>query len=528
MTYMYVLADGTLPSPWARVTTWDGRYVRCASSGFGSVGGASTHRHLTVATNSGGAGQLSSSGVSGLGRLANHTHSINATYTSYSDNNPYYYTLSLWRMDASTWEASYRCFPAGAVVLSTGSISATGFARFTSADNRLVQLADPNSSGGRADHTDHTIDLILENNSATVSVDYGGNTTPYLTLASSHNHTGSVGSLSSSSVLPARVLTRFYKATSSTVLAPANIVCFFDDTPSSNWELITGWAGYFPMSSDSDPSATGSDTHGHDNASGTSSNKSLSTDNRAFSSGTSFVSSTHNHSFSVSIGSTDHIPLYVDLVPYRLKTTVYKPPTESNKTWSVDAVFRAIRQKTVPVAAYLMAETETVVPGSVALRKGVETAVPGSVALRKGVETAVPGSVVLMTESDESVAGSALLVPGGVEAPFGAEAVLQLRDVPIEIDASARFMAVRSVQAEMSSRFLRGRSAGSLLQTAIRSSSGQPCRISVSVSRDPIRPRYPLVRETLTPVPPQGRPSDPIDWDAIELKGREKIGGRWY
>jgi len=151
------------------------------------------------------------------------------------------------------------------------------------------------------------------------------------------------------------------------------------------------------------------------------------------------VRSTHNHTVNTDTESSDHKPLYVDLVPYRLKTTVYKPPTESNKTWSVDAVFRAIRQKTVPVAAYLMAETETV----------------------------VPGSVVLMTESDESVAGSALLVPRGVEAPFGAEAVLQLRDVPIEIDASARFMAARSVQAEMSSRFLRGRSAGSLLRIAV-------------------------------------------------------------
>ena len=221
MTYMYVLADGTLPSPWARVTTWDGRYVRCASSGFGSVGGASTHRHLTVATNSGGAGQLSSSGANQTSGLGQHTHSINATYTSYSDNNPYYYTLSLWRMDASTWEASYRCFPAGAVVLSTGSISATGFARFTSADNRLVQLADPNSSGGRADHTDHTIDLILENNSATVSVDYGGNTTPYLTLASRPQpYRIRRDRFRRVRFLPARVLTRFYKATQLHRLGP--------------------------------------------------------------------------------------------------------------------------------------------------------------------------------------------------------------------------------------------------------------------------------------------------------------------
>ncbi|HNR58397.1 MAG TPA: hypothetical protein PKJ51_08065, partial [Methanothrix sp.] len=221
MVYLYVLATGTLPSPWSRVTSYDGRYLRCASSGFGTTGGAESHRHPTVACNSGTASGGDSYGEYS-GSMAAHSHPVPVTYTGYSNNDPSFYTLSLWRMDATTWESSYRYFPAGVVVASTTTVSATGFSRFTSADDRLIKLADPGSSGGRSTHADHTLSGSLTAVAPGRSAGY-----PYYHycgLLKSHSHTYSVSTLTQNTILPARVTTRLYVTTAQTDHAPANIV----------------------------------------------------------------------------------------------------------------------------------------------------------------------------------------------------------------------------------------------------------------------------------------------------------------
>ena len=340
MVNMYVLADGTLPSPWALVTTWDGRYLRCASSvgQHGSVGGAIQHRHLTKATTSG-----SCSGLKphwGYGATFVHSHSIPAVYTGYSNNDPLYRTLSLWRIDYSVWESTWRSFPKNAIVLSYSSISAAGLGRWSAGDGRLVLLGTPGSNGGRSTHTDHTLTATLSPGGAGGQ---GGDPAGGGASNETHSHTFSATEVPSNSLMPARVMTRFYVATDTTDRAPAGVVCFFDSAPSANWALVSEWAGRFPMSFDSDPVTEGLDSHGHSAVSGSSSNHRTNNGAQTYFAGSATMANrTHNHTVSIEADQADHLPEYVSLCPYYLNTTLLHINSET-ETWTMDSVLKAVK-----------------------------------------------------------------------------------------------------------------------------------------------------------------------------------------
>jgi len=113
MTNIYVLASSDLSSPWTRISTYDGNYIRFSTSGFGTEAGNAQHRHQSVECESGvGTIQMSSGDYVAM---RDHTHTIAATYSG---------------------------FPANTVVPSYSSISSPGYSRFTSADGYLNMRRD--------------------------------------------------------------------------------------------------------------------------------------------------------------------------------------------------------------------------------------------------------------------------------------------------------------------------------------------------------------------------------------------------
>ena len=406
--YMYVLADGTLPSPWALVTTWNGRYLRCGSSvgQHGSVGGVIQHRHLTKATTSG-----SCSGLIphwGYGATFVHSHSIPAVYTGYSNNDPLYRTLSLWRIDYSVWESTWRSFPKNAIVLSYSSISAAGLGRWSAGDGRLVLLGTPGSNGGRSTHTDHTLTATLSPGGAGGQ---GGDPAGGGASDETHSHTFSATEVPSNTLMPARVMTRFYVATDTTDRAPAGVVCFFDSAPSANWALVSEWAGRFPMSFDSDPVTEGLDSHGHSAVSGSSSNHSTNDGAQTYFAGSATMANrTHNHTVSIEADQADHLPEYVHLCPYRLTVTLYKQSTVP-KTWSASSILKLARPNPVQVAARFqtsgsqfieatsqmqISSTEDIGVDSELMGEAEEDVEVGAIALARRLLTAVSSAMFVL------------------------------------------------------------------------------------------------------------------------------------
>ena len=341
MVNMYVLGlASSPPSGWTAVTTYNGRYVRftTSTSQHGATGGADQHRHLSAATTSG-----DSSSVGGAGEffivLAAHTHSIPSAYSSYSNNDPSYYTYALWRIDLATWEANIRRFPANTVVLAKAPISCTGMSRFSNGDGRLIKLGSPGSTGGRTTHTDHSCTVTLESKSAQTQVSMS-RWDINLPANKDHGHTATVNSVPSNTVLPKRVSMRFYRVTSETDKAPKDVVCFFDGTPTSNWTSL-GYGDVFPICEDDSLTVSGSDEHGHAGASATSSSYSITT--HAYQSGsTPYPTPSHTHPATITLTSTNHVPLYVSLCPYYLNTTLYWKVTRT-KTWTMDHVLKVVK-----------------------------------------------------------------------------------------------------------------------------------------------------------------------------------------
>lgn len=357
MVYMYIMANGGLPSPWQRVTTFDGRHVQFTTSTgqHGTTGGNSQHRHLSVATTSGGANQGGKYfTATPVIVMWNHTHPVPAAYSGYSDNDPSYYTLALWRIDLDVWEAAWRCFPAESVILAKSTISCNGFSRFSLADDKLIKLGNPGASGGRAAHTDHVTVLSLSAVTPSNVTDPAmGSGYDYAWYAY-HGHSCTINEASSSTILPARTKTRLYRATSDTDQAPQNIVCFFDGTPSTNWTSLD-WTDFL-MGSDTDPTSEGENSHGHSSISGTSSAYYASTINWAPDRDGACYK-IHDHNVYTSLESSDHTPLYVKLCPYYLNTTLYHIYTH-DETYGSDLLTKLIPTRPVNMDMWLTTDGE--------------------------------------------------------------------------------------------------------------------------------------------------------------------------
>ncbi len=265
--------ENTAPSGWERVTTYDGKYARCgnAVAQHGTTAGNSSHVHALSTYTIGNSTSVSWVTGSDSGYMSVHAgHTLSLSSCSSENNDPPYYTLTLIRIDASTFESSVKVFPPGVVVASTAAISHADFTRDTDLDNRFVKLGDYGSTGGRATSNGHSCSFNL---SSYTPSSFTGNSYSLSSRGSNraaHTHTFS-GTTDTRTTLPKKVTTRIYTTNKTTTSIPVNIVCFFDGTPSSMWTAITDWNDCCIYGGDSNPAVDGSDTHSHGDLSGTSS-----------------------------------------------------------------------------------------------------------------------------------------------------------------------------------------------------------------------------------------------------------------
>lgn len=179
------LFEGSVPSGWTRYASADGLYLRGGENN--ATGGSATHTHTTVA-NVSGAPSGSSEGGGTSGRIPAstfHTHTLDATSVSASNNSPPYVQVVLGKISANGPA------PAGMVALFDGSIP-TGWSCVSCAagdvyyQRLLVGAANFGSTGGVATH-DHGGSLVITSGgpSGTTSTAATSGNSP---ASSSHAH----------------------------------------------------------------------------------------------------------------------------------------------------------------------------------------------------------------------------------------------------------------------------------------------------------------------------------------------------
>lgn len=324
MVYMYVLwaGSGDPPSPWQKIATWDGKYLRLHQSNPGTTGGSSTHTHSATSITCGNCNTENHSGYN-WSALDIHNHSVSVSIGSVN-NDPPYYTLSLIRVDANVWLNSVRSLPQGAVVASMSSINWSELARLTSADNRLIKLGSPGSSGGSTSHV-HSFSGTLASTKSCASPFIFSSEPGWLDYAYCDYHTHTIsGSLPSRDHVPSNIKTRLYQATTKTTKVPANIVCFFDGTPPSPFSTITGWDGRILASGDTNPSLGGTSTHNHGQVSVYSNYVNmLESESYAYCGDEPQCAVNHRHLVTFTAADADHTPPYVSLIPAYLTQDVF-------------------------------------------------------------------------------------------------------------------------------------------------------------------------------------------------------------
>lgn len=315
---------GTPPSPWQKLTTWDGKYLRFSStySQHGTTGGSATHYHTTTNWSVGNNSTSSQyTEIGSVSKLKAHTHAAPTSPTvANANNDPLYYTLELIYMDLAEWESSERRFPSGAIVLSDAVISWSAVARFTAADGKLIKLGTAGSTGG-LDTASHTVTGNLHDGSSGVSLD---NFMQQWSAPNNVSHGHTVSAMSSAkTTLPKHVRTRLYSFTETSDRAEAGIICFVDNTPTAKWTLID-WSDCFLYSSDENPNTQGVSTHNHTGVSCTSSGYTATAPAVIYGENSTAVSvNPHTHNVTFDLATANHEPPFVNLVPVKLNTTLY-------------------------------------------------------------------------------------------------------------------------------------------------------------------------------------------------------------
>lgn len=423
MTNIYLLwIGGTPPSPWQLISTYDGRYLRTvtAYAQAGATGGSSSHSHSVTNFICGYIPiNYQRGGIASANFMIDHNcHPLGANSVSSSNNDPLYYTFQLICMDLAAWEASERRIPRDALFLSESAISSWAeVARYSASDGYLIKIAAAaGSSGGRSSH-DHTVNIALGScNGYAPSL----NSPPTQSLISgiAHTHGSTATTPPSATILPKRVRTRIYKAGQLTTKALAGMICFVDNTPSDYWDDL-GWADCFIECADVNATITGGSSHGHSGGAGTSAAFTRSNTVSSYGGidiGTLYnvLQSTiteHTHPYAYDLSSDSHEPLYANLVPVRLNTTLYHI-NSYDATYVDDLLLRKTFNAGVPTSIRMKGAGTEIITPDILLQKTVPLGVPFDSVLGKRLTATFDNDALIKTVPHRSwLASLKLIIP---------------------------------------------------------------------------------------------------------------------
>lgn len=337
------------PSPWQKVTAYDGKYVRFVSDPTNALttGGNSTHTHSLgtghTISNTVDYGQLNSGGAQPRKSWSSqgHNHAIGTIAIASANNEPSYYTVSLISMDLATFFSSHRKLPKDSIVASTSDISGDGLSKI--ANNKLIKLgSSPASTGGSDSHIHSFTGSLSAYDDTYTYADWGA----YEALATAdHSHTLAGLSLTSKSSMPARIQTRLFKVTEDyTSKIPANSVMFVDGAITGytdQLEIISAWNNRMIEAADSNPTDIGSDVHNHGSSVSGNTNTvgGSSTKCKNYAAETDAMSYSHVHAVTINLNTTDVsiLPPYVNLVPVKVKSNI-SPMFTRQQTLTMDTL----------------------------------------------------------------------------------------------------------------------------------------------------------------------------------------------
>ncbi len=321
------------PYPFQYLTGYAGKRIKCTATAALALteGGSPTHPHVVInfdldySTGRTIPKHLGSN--DGNVEKRHKSHSRGPTSVTSGDNNPLSIHFSLIWIDLSYWEAYVRRFPENTVLLSDVLLDWAEVERYSTADGRLMMIGStPGTLQGEATEG-HDVTIALnsfDTNSGYSTFYQSGSSGSYYRVPGSHSHTsGAPAKSTAESTMPARIRTRILKTLSLTTKALQGIICFFDDTPSANWSIMTGWDGRFVESYNSDATAIGSSVHGHEEISGTSGGPSSTTGRKVYGdTEANLAYNNHVHPWICDLEESNHEPEYVYLVPAKLLTTL--------------------------------------------------------------------------------------------------------------------------------------------------------------------------------------------------------------
>lgn len=319
------------PGGWSYVSTYNGRYIR-GSSTYGGASGSANHSHTVSGTTRSAPSSTSGNWISGTAAAnAGHTHSTTNPTVGNAQNIPAYARFTLWSYDSgipsTVPQNAYALFDAD---------PGGDWTRYSTADNRLIQLNSAQGTSGSDTHTHSLTWTALGTSGGTIVTNSLGST-----AANKHTHTAPSGTTSDLfTSVPQYTTTIIYEQTNATPQAvPYNMMALFDATPPTDWTVVSGLGGdydaRFVQGNTTEGTKTGSNTHSMaDQTSGASGSPSSTTP--AADLGSTAAGSTHTHTQTSSFSSgTNHMPQYVNVIIAQYKGvtvsgTVYQNDESSN------------------------------------------------------------------------------------------------------------------------------------------------------------------------------------------------------
>jgi hypothetical protein len=420
--YAFWKLSGNPPSPWSKVATYDGKYVRSTSNVANALttGGALTHNHSlgtghTISTTNDRTDIYSTVGtVIAMSYSAGHNHAIGTVAPSLANNAPAYYDFSLISIGLAEFMTSQKKLPKGAVVASNAAISTTGYSRVTATDGKLIRLGPtPGVNSSTTTHTHGFAGALSDYTSSSNQTRSGALACSVKSADYKHSHGVSALSTSSATLMPARIQTRLYEVTSDpyNLEVPVDSVLFVDGALTGytdTFETLADWNNRFIESANSIPTQTGSDVHNHGSSvSGTSDDSGLALYNADYSfSGIKAINKPHTHSLSLVLDATDvdHKPSYVYLAAVRVKAAIRALQTFT-KTYGMDLLVKQVHTKTYGMDLILFKAGNKYYNMDILLQK-------------KGLTKSVSMDIQLMTRGTKSYTADLLIKRMGMSISY--------------------------------------------------------------------------------------------------------------
>lgn len=324
---MILFLDGgdSVPTGWTCVSCSGGdtfyeKFPRGEAS-YGGTGGSDSHTHTISATSSTSqSSDLISNDYGGVG-VSDwvHTHTLASyDYTTISNtgkNLPPYRDLKMIKYDSGVPTT----IPQNAIAIFNDSLPAADWSAYTSENNYYLRGGGSTSTGGSNTHT-HQPTIFTGTPS---SPRLRASSVPQVGVAAdTHTHSGN-NQTNAIDLKPNRISVILGKASTDTTI-PTNMIALFDDTPTSEWQVLSSSGGDFYQRFFYGGSIYGdfynnanNASHNHNNLTVTTggpsaTNTSNSTDSDAL------ASSSHTHTIGISFtAATNSYPPYVNVIVAR-------------------------------------------------------------------------------------------------------------------------------------------------------------------------------------------------------------------